>query len=187
MNGALTKFSSDPTNVVRIEVHDNFDSFAALSIYYGANKPGLPEGHVDDLSKPMLNPSFSTRPDHDSESVQIPLDTAENKIDELIEILYSCHMMRLFTTGTMHIMGRLIPFADDGMNSLSAHRRHGGFLQNEVIDKEYRTKFTRLFYGVKEGEVKSGDTFDGALCHNHTSVDYPTPSKEDRTEACNVM
>jgi len=84
----------------------------------------------------MLNPSFSTRPDHVSEFIQIPLDTAENKIDELIEILYSCHMMRSCTTGTMYIMGGMIPFADDGMNSLSAHRRHGGFLLNGVIDKE---------------------------------------------------
>jgi len=32
MKDAWTKFSSDLTNVVRIEVRDNFDSFAALSI-----------------------------------------------------------------------------------------------------------------------------------------------------------
>ena len=83
-------------------------------------------------------------------------------------------------------MGGNISLADDGMNSLPHHRRYGGFLT--VVDSlEGRNDdFNRLFYGVSEGEVVTGDNFPGALCHNHASLNFPTPLKENWAESCNL-
>ena len=50
---------------------------------------------------------------------------------------------------------------------------------------EYRHKFQKVFHGVKDGEAMTGDSFPGALCHNHASSDFPTPLKDDWTKGCN--
>ena len=81
-------------------------------------------------------------------------------------------------------MGGMIPSADDGLNSLPTHRRYGGFLM-VVTNPSSRENFSRVFYSVKNEEFVTGDTFPGALCHNHASMTYPTPLKEDWTKSCN--
>ena len=79
--------------------------------------------------------------------------------------------------------GGKIPSAHDGMNSFPLHRRHGAFLMG-VADPAVRTMFSRLFNDISEGEVWTGDSFPGSLCHNHASLDYPTPLKEDWALTC---
>ena len=54
-----------------------------------------------------------------------------------------------------------------------------------VSNPETRFKFQQLFYGVNEDEAVTGESFPGALCHNHASVTFPTPLEEDWTKACN--
>ena len=54
-----------------------------------------------------------------------------------------------------------------------------------VRAESYRTQFNQLFYGV-EGQAVTGDDFPGALCHNHASLDYPTPLKADCKKGCDV-
>lgn len=70
------------------------------------------------------------------------------------------------------------------MNALAPNRRHVGFLMG-VFDYDWREKFKQVFYGVSEtGEPFTKDKMHGALCHNHASLDFPTPLKSDWTKDC---
>jgi len=130
------------------------------------------------------------------------------KMDILVPMIAQCVNKEIFPyfnacSGTMYIMGGKIPLADDGVNSLPLHRRHGGFLMS-VRSLDVRTSFERVFYNtnsssssvddndnvpnggdvVKETKFSGEDDFPGNLCHNHASADYPTPLKDDWTKPC---
>ena len=119
--------------------------------------------------------------------MMFPLDVVVNKRDELTKMLASCVLANT-CGGHMYFMGGMIPSVDDGMNSLPSHRRHGAFtMAFEGPEKEalaQREDFQRLFLGVSDGEAVTGNDFPGVICHNHASVLYPTPLKEDWTKVC---
>ena len=133
-------------------------------------------------------PTF-TRFDPSSNFMMFPLDAAVNKRDKLGEMIFNC-LVEGTCISITYIMGGKIPSVDDGMNSLPSHRRQGAFLMTLWGPAEEalatREEFYQLFYGVSEGDIVTGKDFPGVLCHNHASVDFPTPLKENWTKNCDL-
>jgi len=177
--------------------------------------PSIPDGRADDSPKPMLFPSFWSFCIGSyciaNQYMMFPIEAIVTKMDTLVPMILQC-IIEPISPGfnvcgsNMYIMGGMIPSADDGMNSLPLHRRHGGFLMI-VRTLDVRASFDRVFYNItntsvddhnndadeievvvdvaKASSLGSGiDNFPGGLCHNHASADYPTPQKEDWTKPC---
>jgi len=137
---------------------------------------GTPVGRLSDCCSA---PNVWKGPSH---SMMFPQDVLITKRDKMITMLFNC-VSNSKCSGKMYIMGGKIPAADDGMNSLPPHRRHGAFLM-AVSDPTVRTEFHRLFNNISEGEIWTGESFPGTLCHNHATLDFPTPLKEDWALTC---
>ena len=134
----------------------------------------------------MMLPDYS-RVDPSKNGMMFPLDVAVNKRDKLGQMIFNC-ALKGACSPRIYIMGGKIPSVDDGMNSLPSHRRHGAFLMFLIGEKSLATReeFYHLFYGVSEGDIVTGKDFPGVLCHNHASVDFPTPLKENWTKNCDL-
>lgn len=189
---AWGKFYGDTLNpTINIDdyfkVNNDYESWAAFGISQGLNAyPNVPPGRLADIPAPQILPTFySITPNIGVEFIMFPLDIVEDvqKYPQLVSLMLEC-VLKKMCLGPTYIMGGMIPSADDGLNSLPIHRREGAFL-TFVTSAEFRTKFKRLFYGVSDGVVVTGDNFPGGLCHNHASANYPTPLKEDWTQQCN--
>ena len=175
-----------------VEENDSWADYL-LSTYPGIF-PGIP-----DIPIPAVYSDFGTLCDEEvgcwytGQYLMFPIEAIVTKMDKLAEMITYCTYVDFVIPGVldscdggaMYIMGGMIPSADDGMNSLSVHRRKGGF-QMVVLTPVARTQFQQLFYGVSDGEVVTGDSFPGALDHNHASADFPTPLKDDWTKACDM-
>jgi len=160
------------------------DSYYHHLVSAGEENPNVPPGRGADGPSPTITSTYKSFPEWNGQYLMFPQEALATKRDELIPLLTQCVLERKCVP-FFYIMGGNIPSADDGHNSLPIHRRHGGFLMT-VMDNNYRTKFDQIFYAVNDGQPKNGDNFPGALCHNHASLDYPTPRKDDWTKACDL-
>ncbi len=188
MRGAWERFYSD--DAVDFSVH-TMPSWAHFVLHEGTLNSNVPEGRAADIPKPLIYPSFKTIviPFNGqvlaAEYMVFPIEVFLNKLDLMVEMIFDCTFKAGVCTGNGYFLGGKIPSADDGMSSLSTHRRHGAF-NMLVSSPEWRTKFKRVFYGVEEGEAYvGGKSFPGEICHNHASANYPTALKDDWTQGCN--
>ena len=157
----------------------NFDSWAHVGVELGEGTK-TPDGRLSDEGpSPHVYNTFGGN----NQYMMVPEDILITKRDEMVTMIFECMVAGTCGSATMYIMGGEIPAADDGMNSLPPHRRHGAFLFT-VNDPTTRTKFNRFFNGISEGEVWTGESFPGNICHNHASLDFPTPLKEDWALLC---
>lgn len=165
---------------------ENVDSWAEWNLkggdyefVNGVGYSGVPEGRLRDEGP---SPTLTNTMLGNIQLMMVPEDVLITKRDEIVGMVFNC-LSRQTCSPLMYIMGGKIPAADDGVNSLPPHRRHGGFLMG-ILDPTLRTEFTRLFNNISDGEVWTGDSFPGTLCHNHASLEFPTPLKEDWALTC---
>jgi len=168
-------------------IYDQFESYTQLLVFNGASNPNIPVGRAADSPAAGVRHYFHNIPYGDtsvysSQFLMFPMDALMTKREELIPILVSC-VSTGKCGGSMYITVGKIPSADDGMNALPVHRRHGGLLMR-VSDPGGIDEFHKVFYGVGAGEAVTGDKFPGFLCHNHASPDALTPLKQDWTQLC---
>ncbi len=105
------------------------------------------------------------------------------KFDLMLDMIFECYDANA-CAHQQYFQGGKISLSDDGMSSISPHRRHAAF-NDVVIYQEWRTKFKRVFYGVEdEKPFVGGKSFPGELCHNHASANFPTALKDDWTTGC---
>lgn len=75
--------------------------------------------------------------------------------------------------------GGAVPFASDGLDSLSPTRRTAAF-QKSVSNETTRSRYYDLFFG----DANMTGSFPGMACHNHANVYEMGPLKEDWTQPC---
>jgi len=181
MKSAWGVFSSHlPGAANIISVDDTYESWAAYGLSAPRANSGDPADRILDAPPPSTTNYFRGI----IQFMMFPEDILITKTDDMVTMIFNyLSNAPSVVPGTMYIMGGKIPAADDGMNSLPPHRRHGGFLM-VVLDPIERTKFSRFFNNIGEDDVWTGNSFPGGLCHNHASPDYATPLKKDWALTC---
>ena len=188
MKAAWEKYHDHGDELLSYFPIEHIESWAHALVFEGASNPNIPDGRAADSPPAGVRHYMCNIPYGDTsvlssgQLLMFPMDALVNKREELIPILVSC-VSTGKCAGDMYIMGGKIPSADDGMNALPVHRRHGGFLM-VIDDPGVRHEFHKVFYGVGAGEAVTGDKFPGYLCHNHASPDTLTPLKQDWTQLC---
>ena len=188
-NAWLTFYGDEYENTALVDVDDfvvvdhKHTSWDSLIVEAGYNYSSVPNGRANDDHKVTTYSIFNSTDDSIQDFLLFPIEAIVNRMEEFVPMFNDC-VYEFTCSGKMYLMGGSIPSADDGLNSSPEHRRHGGFLIN-INDPDTREKFSRVLYGKGEGEAMTGDTFPVDLCHNHASMNYPTPLKEDWTKSCN--
>jgi len=182
MKKAWDTFSLDLNGAADIVSVDNsYESWAAQGLLSPRGNSGDPTDRLFSAPSAVTTNQFEGV----VQFMMFPENILITKTDDMVTMIfnYLSNAPSVVRAGTMYVMGGKIPAADDGMNSLPPHRRHGGFLM-VVFDPIERTKFSRFFNNIGEDGAWSGKSFPGALCHNHVSLDFATPQKEDWALSC---
>lgn len=150
------------------------DSYADQGLEGGAENEQIPEGRLQDSPPGSVVPVLGGYPSlADSTHTHIPLFAVQADPVGMSQLL-------ALTMGPIYAMGGMVPFADDGLNSLSSNRRNAAFLL-PVTNQDIRDALFGISYA---GLDMATMDFPGSSCHNHALIFEMGPLKDDWTKSC---
>ncbi len=168
-------------NLFRVEEFV-YESYAHRLITDSAKDSRIPKGKGRDSPPPVPVSYFP--PERGHMSIPLSVMQSEESLKKMSDILSSCFDPSCMS-GQTYILGGNIPFAGDGMDAFPIHRRYGTLI-GRPYDKEIYEKLLDIFYHAEDGSPVTGESFPGALCHNHASFFMDTPQRDDWTKLCDV-